>query len=119
MRGRESLGFRLAVVVTVLWGVAACTEEPPLVPPKYIAGHKVFFGYCSGCHGKAGGPKPTLLEKRYLPTRFSDARMMEVVRNGKGRMPAQGGMLRDKDIKEAVRFVRYLQKKHKLGKKKN
>jgi len=93
-----------------LFGLTACEGDRPLAPAGYRKGHQVYYGYCSGCH-EMGDPKvPNLRLKRFWPTHMTDAVMMQSIRNGRGRMPPQGGMLKDEHIKEVIRYVRLLQK---------
>jgi cytochrome c6 len=40
----------------------------------------------------------------------SEAALIEVTKNGKGKMPAYNGKLTDAQIKEVVSFIRTLQK---------
>ncbi len=87
-----------------------CEPDRPLAPPNYRKGHTVYYGYCSGCHESGNEKVPTLRETRYLPQNTSDSQMLKSIRMGKGKMPPQGGMLQDADIKEAIRYIRYLQR---------
>ena len=109
----ESIPWFLALFLCL----TGCEPERPLAPPNHKLGHKVYYGYCSGCHDSGNEKIPSLREKEYLPQYTSDAQWVKSIRDGKGGMPPQGGMLQEKDIKEAIRYIRFLQKKE-LKKKK-
>lgn len=100
-------GFTGFLLVFPLLG---CEPDRPLAPPNHRNGHKVYYGYCSGCHESGNKKVPNLRDKRYLSENTSDAQMLRSIRNGKGQMPPQGGMLRDDDIKGAIRYIRFMQK---------
>ncbi len=90
--------------------LAGCEPDRPLAPPDYIRGHKVYYGYCSGCHESGNEKVPNLRDKRFFPDKTPDSRMIKSIREGRGKMPPQGGMLQAEDLKEVVRYIRYLQR---------
>ncbi len=104
--------------IWVLILTAGCEPDRPLAPPNHLIGHKVYYGYCSGCHESGNDKVPTLREKRYLPQYTSDAQMLKSIRDGKGNMPPQGGMLKDEDLKEGIRYIRYMQRQEAKKKRK-
>jgi cytochrome c6 len=82
------------------------------------AGADTYKAKCAMCHGadglgatpagKAMGAKP-FNSPEYV--KASDADLIAGTTNGKGKMPAQKGKLSDAQIKDAVAYIRTLQKK--------
>jgi mono/diheme cytochrome c family protein len=82
------------------------------------AGADTYKAKCAMCHGadglgatpagKAMGAKP-LNGAEYV--KASDADLIAATKNGKGKMPAFAGKLTDVQIKDAVAYIRTLQKK--------
>ncbi|QPJ61437.1 MAG: cytochrome c [Candidatus Nitronauta litoralis] len=104
----KSLNYLFAGIL--LFTLMGCEPDRPLAPPDYIRGHKVYYGYCSGCHESGNKKVPNLREKRFFPDKTSDSRMLKSIRDGRGKMPPQGGMLQAEDLKEVIRYIRYLQR---------
>ena len=87
-------------------GGANVHAAPPPSPDRdEIAGAKVYKVKCALCHGNemlgAGSNYPALVGVR---TRLSDARILNVIHNGKGRMPASRN-LSDSDSEALLRFL--------------
>src|ERR1700759_4504574 len=82
------------------------------------AGADTYKAKCAMCHGadglgatpagKAMGTKP-FNAADYV--KASDADLIAATKNGKGKMPAFAGKLTDAQIKDAVSYIRTLQKK--------
>jgi mono/diheme cytochrome c family protein len=82
------------------------------------AGADTYKAKCAMCHGadglgatpagKAMGAKP-LNGAEYV--KASDADLIAATKSGKGKMPAFAGKLTDAQIKDAVAYIRTLQKK--------
>ncbi len=102
----------------LLLALMGCEPDRPLAPPDHIKGHKVYYGYCSGCHESGNKKVPNLRDKRFFPENTSDKRMMKSIKLGRGKMPPQGGMLHEEDVKEVIRYIRYLQRNDNKQKKK-
>ena len=73
---------------------------------------------CAMCHGADGsgntpmGKKLEIQDLRAETTRSqSDAQLMEILENGKGKMPGQKGRLSKDEIKQLVAHVREFAKK--------
>jgi len=111
----QRIGYSLLLGLAL--GAAGCEPARPLPPPGHLVGHRVYYGYCSGCHDSGSDKVPSLREQRYRKKNSSDAQWLVSVRDGKGQMPPQGGMLKDDDIKEAIRYIRFMQEKE-TGQKK-
>ena len=73
--------------------------------PNEIAGARVYKAKCTLCHGNeilgAGSNYPALVGVR---ARLSDAQILNVIHNGKGRMPASHN-LSDSDSEALLRFL--------------
>lgn len=80
-------------------GVGATTE--PAVP----RGEALFAEHCSACHGPtgAGGVAPSLAG---IADRLTLDAQLEVVRNGRGRMPAFAESIGDDDVASVVAYTR-------------
>jgi mono/diheme cytochrome c family protein len=82
------------------------------------AGADTYKAKCAMCHGadglggtpagKAMGAKP-FTSADYV--KASDADLIAATKSGKGKMPAFAGKLTDAQIKDAVGYIRTLQKK--------
>ena len=102
--------LRLAVVLAI----AACT----LPAFGQNTGAATYTSKCQMCHG-ADGTGSTPAGKAMKAPSFlspeavkqSNADLIAVTKNGKGKMPAYAGKLTDSEIKDVVAHVRTLQKK--------
>lgn len=83
-------------------------------------GNKVYQERCALCHGPEGkgdgpaaaglNPKPrNHTDGKYMNSR-TDAQLLDVIRHGKGGMPAWGGILSEKEIQAVLKHVRSLAK---------
>jgi mono/diheme cytochrome c family protein len=83
-------------------------------------GSKVYAERCALCHGPQGkgdgpaaaamNPKPrNHTDGSYMHTR-TDAQLLEVIRHGKGSMPAWEGILSEQEIQAVLKHVRSLAK---------
>ena len=83
-----------------------------------VDGAKIYAEKCSVCHGAAGhgdGPGGAALNPKprdhtngaYMNTRTDD-QLLEVIRNGKGNMPAWKTVLSDEEIHAVLKHVRSL-----------
>ena len=99
---------------------------PPPPPPETLntsgmdLGSKVYAERCALCHGPQGhgdgpaaaglNPKPrNHTDGSYMHTR-TDAQLLEVIRHGKGSMPAWEGILTEEEIQAVLKHVRSLAK---------
>lgn len=84
-------------------------------------GRDVFIRQCVACHGESGkgdgpaaiafDPKPANLTDSSRMGALTDDQLLEVLRNGKGPMPAFGKLLSDEDILAVLEYVRALSSK--------
>jgi mono/diheme cytochrome c family protein len=92
---------------------AAATAEPSPVED----GRLVFLANCTGCHGKnADGDTPAgrnwhaaNLHSPQVQTQL-DGQLVTIIRGGKGKMPAWGGLLSPLDIDHVLAYIRTLKK---------
>jgi mono/diheme cytochrome c family protein len=99
-----------AVVITLLAASAACLAEGP--------GANTYKAKCQMCHGTDGlGATPAGKAMKAVPfndpaiVHKSDAELIALTKNGKGKMPAYAGKLTDAEITDVIAYVRTLQKK--------
>jgi mono/diheme cytochrome c family protein len=88
------------------------------IPALAQSGADTYKSKCAMCHG-ADGSGNTPAGKAMKAPSFSDAVLIKATdtdliaatKNGKGKMPAYAGKLTDPQIKDAVAYIRTLQKK--------
>jgi mono/diheme cytochrome c family protein len=91
--------------VGVLAGTALLGVAPVLAQSVADAGRDVYADHCAQCHGErliATGAAPDLT----LLRADQRARFDEMVRNGKGQMPAWDGMISDDEISQIWAYIR-------------
>ncbi|MGC2619119.1 MAG: cytochrome c [Acidobacteriaceae bacterium] len=81
------------------------------------AGADTYKAKCQMCHGPDGTAATPMGKMMKIPSfkdpmviKSSDADLIGITANGKGKMPAYTGKLTDAQIKEVVSFIRTLQK---------
>jgi mono/diheme cytochrome c family protein len=93
--------LRIAILAgTIVVGIA-----PARAQSAAEAGRDVYAEHCAPCHGErlnATGAAPDL---KLLRT-DQKARFDEMVRNGKGQMPAWEGMISDEEISQIWAYIR-------------
>jgi len=101
--------LRIAMVVAI----AACT----LPTFAQNTGAATYSSKCQMCHGADGAGTTPAGKAMKAPSflspavvKESNADLIAVTKNGKGKMPAYAGKLTDAEIKDAVAHVRTLQK---------
>ncbi len=82
------------------------------------SGADTYKAKCAMCHGADGsGSTPAGKAMKAVPfsspdlIKASDADLIAATKNGKGKMPAYSGKLTDPQIKDAIAYIRTLQKK--------
>jgi mono/diheme cytochrome c family protein len=80
-------------------------------------GADTYTSKCQMCHGATGlGDTPAGKAMKTIPfnapdvLKMSEADLIAITKNGKGKMPAYTGKLTDAQIKDVVAYVRTLQK---------
>jgi len=98
--------------------VGDTTGEAAMDP--LVLGNKIYQERCALCHGPEGkgdgpaaaglNPKPrNHTDGSYMKTR-TDEQLLDVIRHGKGGMPAWGGILNETEIHAVLKHVRTLAK---------
>jgi mono/diheme cytochrome c family protein len=98
------------LALTVLALAAACSprQDPADREPILDRGRAVYRASCATCHGVdgRGGIGPALADGRVVE-RFPDIDdQIELVRSGRGLMPAWGDRLSDVEIRAVVEYER-------------
>ena len=82
------------------------------------AGADTYKAKCAMCHGADGAGNPSMVKAMGVKSfaspeiaKASDADLIAVTKNGKGKMPAYAGKLTDPQIKDVVSYIRTLEKK--------
>jgi mono/diheme cytochrome c family protein len=78
-------------------------------------GRQIFLGNCIGCHGKNADGNTPAGRAWHVPDLHSlevqarsDQQLLDIIRNGKGKMPAWSGLLSSIDIDHVLTYVRAL-----------
>lgn len=111
-RGRR----RTPILVVALFGVVAlgataCTGEPPEVTtddPELVTGRAIYGASCASCHGAdGGGGVGSRLQGAALAETYPDIEdQIDLVLNGRERMPAFIGRLDRDQVRAVVRYTR-------------
>ena len=103
--------MKIRTAIAVMTMVAATTMT------AFAQGADVYKSKCAMCHGADGAGSPPMVKamgvKPFKSPEYikaSDADLIAATKNGKGKMPAQAGKLTDAQIKDAVAYIRTLQK---------
>lgn len=104
--------MKLPWAMCVALALCACDRKPKTVEER---GAGVFARACAGCHGMDGrgtrrpGFKTPPRDLTSAPVAaMTDEHIVDVIRHGKGQMPAFGKMLPAEDVEAVVRYVRTL-----------
>lgn len=79
-------------------------------------GRRIFQRTCSGCHGPDGRGvqrlglvrPPRDLTRAEFHAQVTDEQLRQVIRTGKGQMPAFGGLMGEEDLRYVIAFIRGL-----------
>ncbi|MGA8109038.1 MAG: cytochrome c [Acidobacteriaceae bacterium] len=100
--------IRTAAMIVLAASIAA---------PAFAQGADTYKAKCAMCHGPDGTAATPMGKMMKIPSfkdpavvKESDAALIAVTKDGKGKMPAYNGKLTDAQIKEVVSFIRTLQK---------
>jgi cytochrome c6 len=107
--------MRRIFVLGTMAAVASCLSVPAIAQK---AGETIYKQKCAMCHG-ADGEGNTPAGKMLKVVSFespaikkkSDAELIEATKKGKGKMPEFGTKLSDSQVKEAIAYIRTLEKK--------
>jgi len=99
--------------IAMVFAITACT----LPTFAQNTGAATYSSKCQMCHGADGAGTTPAGKAMKAPSflspavvKESNADLIAVTKNGKGKMPAYAGKLTDAEIKDAVAHVRTLQK---------
>jgi mono/diheme cytochrome c family protein len=99
---------------------APATDTGAVAADPVAHGKQIYMARCALCHGPEGkgdgpaaaglNPKPrNHTDGTYMRSRTDDE-LLQVIRNGKGGMPAWGSVLSDQEIQDVLKYVRTLAK---------
>lgn len=112
--GRFWLRFLMAVAALSLVSVTACKRRAIAGDTRAEAQH-LFDSTCAVCHGRDGKggvpaaeglPPPRNFRDAAFQASRSDAELKDVIRGGKGQMPAFGPLFDDEQLTLLVAYVR-------------
>jgi cytochrome c6 len=99
--------YALAIAIAVLSTTAAASAEAA----------DTYKAKCQMCHGPDGTAATPMGKMMKIPSfkdpeqvKASDAALIAITKDGKGKMPAYSGKLTDAEITDVVAFIRTLQK---------
>jgi mono/diheme cytochrome c family protein len=102
--------LRISAIFACVVALASASAEPP------VAG--VYKAKCAPCHGAIGDASTPAGKALKVPSftsesvlKETDANMLAIAKNGKGKMPAWHDKLSDNQLKDLIAFIRALQKK--------
>lgn len=100
---------RIAVILVCAGAVASAWAEPAA---------SIYKTKCAACHGPAGDASTPAGKALKVPSftseavvKDTDADMLAIAKNGKGKMPAWHDKLSDDQLKDLVTYIHTLQKK--------
>jgi mono/diheme cytochrome c family protein len=120
MRRRAVVLARILSCICASWLALACQrDQTPLG-----RGGRIFQRTCAQCHGADGrglqrlglSKPPRDLTRPEFHEQATDGQLREVIRYGKGQMPAFGGLMADEDIGHVITFIRTLAPQSKVPK---
>jgi mono/diheme cytochrome c family protein len=111
---RRAWALLALVLLTGVLLVACSSEDKPGLSgdqaddPQLVLGERVYVDNCARCHGNAGGggAGPKLADGRVVRNFPDAADQAEVVRKGRGSMPAWESKLTAEQIDAVVRYTR-------------
>lgn len=103
-------GLRIAAMMLIAGAIASAGAQQPV--------DGVYKANCAPCHGAAGDASTPAGKNFKVPSfssdavlSHSDAEMLGVAKNGKGKMPAWHDRLSDAQLKDLIAYIHTLQKK--------
>lgn len=111
--GEAGRGLRptfLALVLATVW-LAACSGGPPEVAvddPELVSGRNIYARNCASCHGSSGGGGvgPKLSEGAVVVAYPNIEDQIDLISNGRGRMPGYMGRLSGEEMQAVARYTR-------------
>ena len=116
--------FFISWILISLFIISCVKIEPrKVVPLEFKEGQRHFHRVCANCHGAdvMGSTKaPKLIQEKYYQVDFPNRKIKSTILNGStsGSMPSQKHRVSEKEIKEVIKYIRYVQKESRfLGEK--
>ena len=101
--------FRISVVIACMTAAISGHAAPPAA---------LYKTNCAPCHGAAGDANTPAGKTFKVPSfssddvlKDSDAHLLQVAKDGKGKMPAWNNKLSDDQLKDLITYIHTLQKK--------
>jgi mono/diheme cytochrome c family protein len=101
--------LRISAIIVCAGAVANAWAEPAA---------SVYKTKCAPCHGAVGDASTPAAKALKVPSftseavlKETDANMLAIAKNGKGKMPAWHDKLSDDQLKDLIAFIRAMQKK--------
>jgi cytochrome c6 len=116
----EAIGNIRRMTVKITTGITLVAMMAAMVTTAFAQGPgaDTYKAKCAMCHGADGMGNPPMIKAMGIKPlnspeliKASDADLIAATTNGKGKMPAEKGKLTDAQIKDAVAYIRTLQKK--------
>jgi len=100
---------RISAILLCAFAVASAVAEQ-----RGASAYKTSCAQCHGATGEADTPAGKTFNARSLKSpdvlKMPDAEMLEVIKKGKGKMPAWEDILTDSEIKSVIAYIHTLQK---------
>jgi len=113
--------LRLQNIVLILLLTSCSAPAKPsapakMMPAEFKQGQKHFDRVCEICHGPEGAGQagaPKLTQEKYSVANFSDEKISTTILMGSksGKMPSQKRTVKKGEVKEIIKYIRYLQKR--------
>jgi cytochrome c551 len=102
--------FQIAGMILIAGSALGASAQQPVA--------SVYKANCAMCHGATGDANTPAGKNFKVPSfssdavlKESDADMLTIAKNGKGKMPAWHDKLSDEQLKDLIGYIRTLQKK--------
>ena len=108
--------FKYCFLISLIAISCVKIEPKNVVPIEFKEGQKQFHRVCAVCHGAdvSGGSKaPNLIQEKYFQVSYPNRKIKKTILNGStsGAMPSQKSKVTDEEIKEIIKYIRYVQNK--------
>jgi len=117
--------FKYLILISVLAISCVKIEPRKVVPIEFKEGQKHFHRVCAICHGAdaMGGKKSPakLIKEKYFQINFPNRKIKQTILMGStsGSMPSQKSKVSEEEIKQIIKYIRYVQKQYVLLGEKN
>ncbi len=106
--------FQIIVLSLLLVSCSATAKPDKVIPDELKEGQKQFQRVCASCHGPEGigrGKTPKLIQKKFFMESFSNEEITTTILKGSKsrKMPPQKRRVKEGEIKEIIKYIRYLQ----------